>query len=128
MAKIGKKKDQCKRYKESGRREENKRKKQERHEKRLAKFAARKEADKGYQWKPNPYKEGTNEYNYEARQRAEKNTGKKLPLQRFTSTMRKLQNAIDEKEREIKLAEIKKDGGNKRERKKQTQSAEPQAI
>lgn len=108
MAKIGKKKETCKKYQQSGHREENKRLKQQRAEKRLAKFAARKETGKGYQYRPNPGPVGTTEYRHEVEDRAAKNADKRLPLQRFTSTMRKLQNWLDEQERLVKLAEMKK--------------------
>lgn len=56
MSKPNKKHNEwCKGYKSRGQREINKAIKQERHKKRLAKFAERREEGKTYKYKPNPY-------------------------------------------------------------------------
>lgn len=49
--KIGRNKKWCEKYKQTGRREENKRIKQERHKKRMERFAKRKEAGISYEYK-----------------------------------------------------------------------------
>ena len=48
--------EKCKQYKTEGRREKNKAIKQERHNKRMAMFAKRKEEGKAYEYEPNPYR------------------------------------------------------------------------
>lgn len=92
----------CERYKNSGRREENKKIRQARDEKRRAKFAQRREDGKVYNYTPNPYKEGTSEYNKEVLARKEKTVSKKTEWQRIESIMRKLQNEIEKKKKLIK--------------------------
>ncbi len=52
----------CKNYKSRGQREINKAIKQERHKKRLAKLAKRKEENKVYVYEPNPFPKGTSGY------------------------------------------------------------------
>lgn len=102
-------KARCERYKSRGQREINKALKQEKHKKRMAKFAARREAGKTYEYKPNPYKEGTNDWNRENLTRKEKNKSKKTELQIITSTLRKLKNQLVKEEKEMKLKYDRKD-------------------
>ena len=54
--------EKCKEYKLAGRREINKAIKQERHKKRMAMFAKRKEEGKAYEYEPNPYDRTNMEY------------------------------------------------------------------
>ena len=54
--------EKCKEYKLAGRREINKAIKQERHKKRMAMFAKRKEEGKAYEYEPNPYNTTNMEY------------------------------------------------------------------
>lgn len=94
MAKPGNQnhKKRYERYKNSGRREENKLKKQQRAEKLKAKFAARKEEGKTYEYKPNPYKKDSAEYRHEELIRSRKNEayGHKTECQKWTSIFAKL--------------------------------------
>ena len=101
-------KERCKRYKQEGRRNTNKIKKQKKHEKRIQKFAKRKEEGKTYKYEPNPYKEGTKEYIREQNERAEKNKSKKIPCQIWDSMMRKVQNVVD-KEKALRKMEAEKE-------------------
>ena len=104
MAKKGGNKKACEKYRLSGHKQENKKLKQERHEKRLAKFVKRKEDGKTYEYKTNPYKKGTEEYVIERDKRHEKYTtsGTKTEVQKFISVMKKLNNWLDSEERRIK--------------------------
>lgn len=97
-------KEKCQAYKQSGRREFNKAKKQERHEKRMAKFAKRREEGKTYEYKPNPYKQGSKNWKHERDDRAAKNTGKRLEIARMDSIWRKLNNELEAEERARKKA------------------------
>ena len=72
-------------------------------EKRQARFAARREAGKAYEYKPNPFKKGTAKWYAENATRAEKNKSSKLPYARLTSIFAKLDNEIAKK----KEAEVK---------------------
>lgn len=63
MSKPNKKHNEwCKGYKSRGQRAINKAIKQKRHEKRMAKFAKRKEDGKTYKYKPNPFPNGTSDH------------------------------------------------------------------
>ena len=64
------------------------------HEKRMARFAKRREEGKAYEYNPNPFTKGTKEYIQEERQRAEKNVSHKTPLQTMASIMKKLDNQL----------------------------------
>lgn len=96
-AKMGNKrnKEKCQAYKNSGRREFNKVKKQKRHEKRMAKFAKRREEGKAYEYKPNPYEKGSRNWTIEAEERALKNVDRRLPIAKLDSLNRKLNNEIE---------------------------------
>lgn len=109
MAKPGNKnnKARCEKYKQMGRREINKAEKQKRHQKRMEKFAKRKEEGKCYEYKPNPFKKDSKEYIAEANARARKNIDHKLPMSRFDSVMRKVDNYLLKiKNEEKRLKEI----------------------
>jgi len=98
MSKIGRNKKWCENYKKSTRKADNKELKKLRLEKLLARFAKRKAEGKGYEWEPNPFEKGTYEYRCVKRERAKKNVDRRLPLQKWTSEMRKLQNEIAKRE------------------------------
>ena len=103
MSKIGKNKKRCEHYRTSGNLHTNKLQKQERNEKLIDKFAARRAAGKRYEYTSNPYTKGSDEYMEEARLRAEKNVDRRLPLQKLTSIMRKLNNQLAKEMSEMKL-------------------------
>ena len=60
--------------------------------KRQAKLAKRREAGKGYEYKPIPYKKGSAEYKKEKKARALKNVSHKTEFQRYRSLFAKLDN------------------------------------
>lgn len=95
MGKIGRNKKRCENYRLSGNLQTNKLLKQERNEKRIAKFSARREAGKAYEYKTNPYIAGSEAYMLENETRAMKNVDRRIPLQRLTSIMKKLNNQLD---------------------------------
>lgn len=113
MARIGKHKQKYDKYKNSGNKAKNKILKQERHEKRLAKFAKKREDGKAYTYsKENAeakFKAIYAEKKYKQDELTElKNTlfkpnqnsnrGKHTPLAKYTSEMRKLDNRMKERE------------------------------
>ena len=93
MAKPGKSKKACEKYKQQGRKEKNKQLKQERQEKRLAKFKARREAGKSYE--------------YKKKDKPTRNEDHRLPYQVWTSIMAKLDNKIRKEKAETKLLNFK---------------------
>ena len=103
MAKPNKRhKEKCQQYKTSGRYEINKQKRQERHVKRMAKFAKRRKDGKTYKYKPNPYRPGTRAWRHEKEDRAAKNKWKRLEQARMDSAMAKLNNELAAAEEERK--------------------------
>ena len=97
-------------YKAQGCREKNKALKAKRHEKRLAKFARRKEEGKTYEYKPIPFAKDTEKYIIEKnarRNKMEETWNRKTPLQRFISAMRKCKNEVEKIEKENKLKKKK---------------------
>ena len=64
------------------------------HEKRMARFAKRREEGKAYEYSPNPFTKGTKEYIQEEKRRSEKNVNHKTPLQTMASIMKKLDNQL----------------------------------
>ena len=64
--------------------------------KRQAKFSAKREAGKAYEYKANPYKKGSRDWKHEKRAREEKRIAsmRKLPLARLTSIFAKLDNKM----------------------------------
>lgn len=117
MAKKGKNKKACEKYRMSGHKAINKELRKERHEKRLAKFAKRKEEGKTYEYKANPYQKGTDEFVIEIQNRHEKytNSGTKTDFQKFVSTMKKLDNWLKDEEKRLK--EIKENKAKKNTKK-----------
>lgn len=103
MSKIGRNKKRCEHYRTSGNLQTNKLLKQERNEKRIAKFAARREEGKTYQYNPNPYFKDSKAYITEVERRAEKNVDRRLPLPKLTSIMRKLNNQLAKEMAEKKI-------------------------
>lgn len=113
MARIGKHKQKYDKYKNSGNKAKNKILKQERHEKRLAKFAKKREDGKGYVYSKeksdNKFNKYCTEYNLNIQNSTElrnsyfkpnqnSNRGKHTPLAKYTSEMRKLDNRMKERE------------------------------
>lgn len=96
-------------YKSSGRREKNKVLKKERHEKRIAKFAKRREEGKTYEYKA--IKDTMNPDD-EREVRALKNVNHKTEFARFTSAMRKVQNELDKKSAAMKIEKKKQNRKN----------------
>ena len=95
MARKGGNKKRCERYKSLGRLLINKKAKQEKHKKRMEKFAKKHEDGTAYEYVPNPYEKGTPEYWRERNRRAEKDHGStQLPLSRLTSFYAKLNNFL----------------------------------
>ena len=108
MSKIGRNKKRCEHYRTSGNLQINKLLKQERNEKRMARFAARREAGKTYKYQANPYVKDSTAYVTEATQRAEKNVDWGLPLQKLTSVMQKLSNHLAKEIAENKVKRERK--------------------
>ena len=102
MARKGANKKRCEKYRLSGHKEENKRLRAERAKKLTAKFQKRREDGKTYEYKPNPYKPGTSEYNHEVIVRKEKNSNHKTEFQKWKSIFRKLDNELDRIKKEEK--------------------------
>lgn len=100
MAKNGKNKKRCEKYKQQGRRERNKAIRQEKAKAREEKFRQRREAGKAYEYKPIPYdpqsadKKERKAFYAEQARRAAKNVDRRLPLQRETSIFDKLDREI----------------------------------
>lgn len=105
MSKPNKNKHRCDKYKSSGAHEINKQLKQERHQKRMARFEKRHEEGKTYEYKPNPFKKGTKKWHHEAEDRAAKNADKRTPQAQRDSNMRLLQNELDKEIAERKKTE-----------------------
>lgn len=109
MAKPGKKKKSCDKYRNEGRKDRNKQIKKEREEKRLAKLKERHEAGKTG---------GSG-----------KRREKHLPLAEWTSTMRKLDNELQrERLEEKKRAETTKARHNKKAYKAEAQDNQADAT
>lgn len=65
-------------------------------------MSRRREAGKGYTYKPNPYPKNSREYIEEKAMRAFKNVSHKLPTAKMTSIMAKLENFLAKEESKIK--------------------------
>lgn len=92
MSKIGKNKKRCEKYKASGNRERNKILKQERHKKRMERFAKRREEGKNYVYdKDKPLSLKT-----------EPGDGGKTEFQKWRSSMAKLDYEIKKADQEEK--------------------------
>lgn len=129
MARIGKHKQKYDKYKNSGNKAKNKILKQERHEKRLAKFAKRREDGKNYVYSKDKAKSKFDSVyskkNYKTEEMTElKNTlfksnqnsnrGRHTPLAKYTSEMRKLDNRLRAREEEEKQQRAKEKENNNR--------------
>ena len=114
MAKNGKNKKRCEKYKQQGRRERNKAIRQEKAKAREEKFRQRREAGKAYEYKPIPYdpqsadKKERKAYFAEQIKRAAKNVDRRLPLQRLTSIFAKLDREIAKQKAVDKLRSEKR--------------------
>jgi hypothetical protein len=102
----------CENYKKSGQREINKALKQERHKRRMAKFAKRREEGKTYEYKPNPYKKGSRDWHIEREERSRKNVDRRNAVARGDSVFRKMENQL------AKEAAIRKANEEERNKKK----------
>lgn len=115
--KIGRNKKWCEKYKQTGRREENKKIKQERHKKRMERFAQRREAGISYEYKKGgaltkleEAKENGTDINFDFFKREwlsnyKSDRGKHTHYARMKSVFRKLQNEVDKIEQEKKDVE-----------------------
>lgn len=65
--------------------------------KRQAKFAAKREAGKAYEYKPNPFKKGTPEYAEEKLARQEKAKSSKCEFAWYKNQFAKLDNKLNKK-------------------------------
>lgn len=101
-------KKRCEHYRTSGNLQTNKLLKQERNKKRIAKFVARREEGKAYEYKFNPHTKGSGAYYEEVSKRAAKNEDVRLPLQKITSIMRKLDNQLAKEKYERKARKEQK--------------------
>lgn len=120
-------KKQCEKYKAEGRREQNKRIKQQKHEERMAKFAKRREDGKTYTYKKNDNPKDSIEYIEEKLLRADKviqsdatrfGEGKRL-ARTFGRLNRDIKKIEDEKREEA----IKAKKAKSRKKKKESVSA-----
>lgn len=111
-------KQRCENYKKRGQREINKKLKQEKDKKRIARFAKRREEGKSYKYEPltPPADDASfrekSAYLTERKIRAEKNVDHRTPWAKNRSYMQKLQNEIDkaalEEKRRMEAANGKK--------------------
>ena len=110
--------ERCQKYKNSGRREINKAKKQERDKKRIAKFARRRERKPEHTYTPkDPETRGTNKMeplgDFAWRPKMEK----MVEYQKWTSAFRRIQNQIDaeilEMKKSLEAANNKKKKGDR---------------
>ncbi len=99
-------KARCERYKSRGQREINKEIKQQRHKKRMEKFAKRREKKAS---EPVVEKVRGDERGSNITEPLGKQYKNALPLQKNTSMLRILQNNLDREERAEKLREAKKE-------------------
>lgn len=108
MARIGKHKKKYDAYKLGGHKIINKQLKQERHKKRMAAYAKRKEEGLTYKYAPISSPKGSYEYNQERMIRAEKCKNRKLPEAKMRSIMAKLDNYLEKKTQEVKESKERK--------------------
>ncbi|MFA6832078.1 MAG: hypothetical protein WCR36_07395 [Bacteroidaceae bacterium] len=73
-----------------------------REERRQARFARKREEGLAYEYESIPFVMGTEEYYEEEMARAEKTKSRKLPLARFTSIMKKLDNQLVQQKQRLK--------------------------
>ena len=73
-------------------------------EKRETKFAAKREAGLAYEYKKNPFKEGSKKWAREKMERANKTHGSKCEYAKFESIMRKLDNYLEAEKEKIAAA------------------------
>lgn len=72
---------------------------------RQARFARRREDGKVYEYKPNPYTPGTEEWYEENAARKEKAKSSRLPYARLQSWFAKLDNELNKKKLEMKASQ-----------------------
>ena len=103
--KHGKHKESCKKYQSEGRREKNKAIRQQKHEKRMAKFAKRREEGKSYTY--NPDGAGTNQRRYKVEEAEEKRAKRTGEYRRWARAYGKLDHAISAERERQRAEEIK---------------------
>lgn len=109
MAKPGTNKKRCEKYKLSARREINKELRQERHKRRMEKFRKRREEGKNYQYDKDKYP------------KTEPSDGGKTEFQRWKSIMDKLDNELNQIEKEEKARLYKATKNTKKNSSSQTE-------
>ena len=83
-------------------------------EKREAKFAAKREAGLAYEYKKNPFKEGSKEWAREKMERANKTHGSKCEYAKFESIMQKLDNYLEAEKEKIAAAKAEEEKKKKK--------------
>lgn len=101
---MGKQKSRSSRVSNGGRQKAN----VSHEEARQARFARRREAGKIYQWKPNPYKKGSEEWLEEEHKREENRKSSKLKIAQLDSIFAKLKNDLAKKALEDKEKKARK--------------------
>ena len=103
--KHGKHKESCKRYQSEGRREKNKDIKKQKHERRIARFAKRREEGKRYAY--NSDGAGTVLRRYNVAEAEENKTERIGEYQRWARAFGKLEHQIDTERERVRAEEIK---------------------
>ena len=108
MSKPNKKHNEwCKNYKSRGQREINKAIKQERHEKRVAQFAKRREEGKAYSYQKNPYEKESYKWEVERIRREEKAHKEPNEYKRYARIFGRLDRDLRAIEEAARQEEIK---------------------
>jgi len=104
--------EKCEKYKAQGRRETNKEIRKQRHEKRMQKFAKRREEGKAYTYEPNPFESGTAAFAHEKAVRAYKHNDASKDrigeFQRLARFFGRINRDIQIAREEERMEEIKK--------------------
>ena len=97
--------ERCQKYKQRGQRELNKVKKQEKNQKRIAKFAAKREKKEPHTYVPkDPETRGSNKTEPLGSFPWRPKMDRMIEVQKWTSIMRRVQNNIDAEREEVKKA------------------------
>ena len=117
MSKPNKKHNEwCKGYKSRGQRAINKAIKQERHKRRLAKFAERREDGKTYSYQKNPYEKDTREWLTECARREEKTHKEPNEYKRYARVFGRLNRDMRVIEEAARQEEIKQKRSGKKKK------------
>lgn len=106
--------EKCKKYRSQGRREINKEKRRLRHEKRMQKFAERRENGKAYVYKPNPYDTGDDLWVHTIQKNLNEMTyfrnyvKRMCEFQRWARIFGRLENSLKQAKEQERMEEIKK--------------------